>query len=349
MRLGFQIMGAKVRSKSVFLGSLSGAFCNLFLKPFVPGMFTVFILVIPLAIMLKVYAKSKYIIAFWVSVLVLLIIMIGSILIISPLCSLKPSIGPFLSQNPFGQCIGSLMESAFAMITLLLLSIFNVSLIPAMENLYATVNFVDIYLFGALFYWFYNASMRLFISEINNPKQIPFKLIAEWLVSTGAVIGLCIRQINVKNIKRNSICQQEKIQKLIDNNRELSVTNQELNEKVLKAQNNKYDNIDSNIQSTENLPIIKKKSYKIPDPKGNPAKITIGSSEMSVLLLIGFGKSNKEVTDLTGLADGTVRNIVTKLLSKLKCMDRTQLAIYVTNNKIINIVNEDSDISNRFF
>lgn len=49
--------------------------------------------------------------------------------------------------------------------------------------------------------------------------------------------------------------------------------------------------------------------------------------EMEIARLIGEGKSNKEISKILYITEGTVKNHVTKILDKMDLRDRTQLAI----------------------
>lgn len=348
LALGLKIMEVKV-GKAILLGAFIGALCTFFLKPLLPGFFSVLTLIIPLILLLKFYGKARLVVCCWLTFVLLLITIFGAALIDNSLSSINnKNIVHFLFETPFGISILALLENVFPAIALLFLKVLDISVMPSIENILTKVNFIDVYLQGAIFYWFYDSSIILLSDLVNNPRHPKMHLFAKWLISGGTLTGLMIRQIHFKKIQKKVVLNekekvrlQNKIQELTKDNQELININQELNEKVLKAQKSSMVNDNTNKIDTDILPVIKKKFYKIPDINGNPDKIKIGSSEMNVLLLIGFGKSNKEIVEITGLKDGTVRNLVTSLLDKLKCADRTQLAIYVTKNKIINIVNKE--------
>ncbi|MDR7870619.1 MAG: response regulator transcription factor [Tissierellaceae bacterium] len=57
--------------------------------------------------------------------------------------------------------------------------------------------------------------------------------------------------------------------------------------------------------------------------------------EYEIALLIGEGKSNKEISSLLYITEGTVKNHVTNILSKLELRDRTQLALSINQNPIL--------------
>ena len=54
--------------------------------------------------------------------------------------------------------------------------------------------------------------------------------------------------------------------------------------------------------------------------------------EMDVLRLVAEGYDNKEIAGMLFLAEGTVRNLVSRLLDKLQLKDRTQLAVYAVKH-----------------
>jgi DNA-binding NarL/FixJ family response regulator len=54
----------------------------------------------------------------------------------------------------------------------------------------------------------------------------------------------------------------------------------------------------------------------------------LGQLELKIVKFIGMGLSNKEITDKLKLKEGTVRNYISSILSKLGLRDRTQIAIF---------------------
>jgi DNA-binding NarL/FixJ family response regulator len=60
-----------------------------------------------------------------------------------------------------------------------------------------------------------------------------------------------------------------------------------------------------------------------------PASLAeLNPRERSILLLIGRGLSNREIASHLHLSEGTVKNHVTQVLSKLQLRDRTQVALW---------------------
>jgi two-component system, NarL family, response regulator LiaR len=71
-----------------------------------------------------------------------------------------------------------------------------------------------------------------------------------------------------------------------------------------------------------------------PPKKANPLD-EVSPRELEVLQLIGRGMSNKEIGDKLFIGERTVKTHVSHLLEKLQLQDRTQLAIYAVQNKLV--------------
>lgn len=54
--------------------------------------------------------------------------------------------------------------------------------------------------------------------------------------------------------------------------------------------------------------------------------------ELEIISLIVDGLSNKEIATVLEISEGTIRNIISNILTKLKLNDRTQLAIFAIKN-----------------
>ncbi len=57
-------------------------------------------------------------------------------------------------------------------------------------------------------------------------------------------------------------------------------------------------------------------------------KESLTQREDEILYLVAQGHSNKEIAETLYLSVGTIRNIISEILSKLELRDRTQLAVY---------------------
>lgn len=64
----------------------------------------------------------------------------------------------------------------------------------------------------------------------------------------------------------------------------------------------------------------------------NPLVDDLSEKELEVIQLVASGLNNKEIADTLFLSDGSVRNLLSSILSKLDLRDRTQLAIFYYQN-----------------
>ncbi len=60
----------------------------------------------------------------------------------------------------------------------------------------------------------------------------------------------------------------------------------------------------------------------------------INRTEWKVIKQVGYGRSNKEIAVALNLSEGTVRNCLSSVLSKLDLRDRTQLAIWAVQTGV---------------
>ncbi|MTI68675.1 MAG: response regulator transcription factor [Firmicutes bacterium] len=61
---------------------------------------------------------------------------------------------------------------------------------------------------------------------------------------------------------------------------------------------------------------------------------TLTKRELEICRLLAQGKNNKEIAQALFISKGTVKNHITKILTKLELRDRTQLAIFSVKNDI---------------
>jgi DNA-binding NarL/FixJ family response regulator len=62
-------------------------------------------------------------------------------------------------------------------------------------------------------------------------------------------------------------------------------------------------------------------------PKAEALVLPLSPREREIVSLLGSGASNKEIADRLNLAEGTIKNHVTNILTKLDVRDRTQAAL----------------------
>ena len=71
------------------------------------------------------------------------------------------------------------------------------------------------------------------------------------------------------------------------------------------------------------------------EPEFNPSEYELSSRDCEIMKLIAEGLDNKQIASKMFLAEGTVRNNISRMLDKLGLKDRTQLAVYAVKNNII--------------
>lgn len=67
----------------------------------------------------------------------------------------------------------------------------------------------------------------------------------------------------------------------------------------------------------------------------NGINISLTERELKVISMIVDGKDNKEIGASLFIAEGTAKNIITEIISKLNLKDRTQLAVYAVKNELV--------------
>lgn len=69
-------------------------------------------------------------------------------------------------------------------------------------------------------------------------------------------------------------------------------------------------------------------------PENGQAFARLGKQEKQVLLLLSEGRSNREIAKSTFLGEGTIRNYVNSILSKLGVMDRAEATAYARKHNL---------------
>lgn len=75
--------------------------------------------------------------------------------------------------------------------------------------------------------------------------------------------------------------------------------------------------------------------HRTVESKNEKISITFTERELSIVKLVGEGRSNKEIANSLFLSVGTVKNHITNILQELDLRDRTQLAIYAVKNGLV--------------
>lgn len=69
-------------------------------------------------------------------------------------------------------------------------------------------------------------------------------------------------------------------------------------------------------------------------PSFDPRRAGITEREQDIMRCVAQGMDNREIAAKLFLAEGTVRNNISRLLEKLKLKDRTQLAVFTVKNHL---------------
>ncbi|MDZ4907281.1 response regulator transcription factor, partial [Clostridium perfringens] len=64
-------------------------------------------------------------------------------------------------------------------------------------------------------------------------------------------------------------------------------------------------------------------------------KYDFSEKEFQIIKYIAEGLTNKEISEKLYLSEGTIKNNITNVLSKLNLRDRTQIAIFAFKNGIV--------------
>lgn len=70
-------------------------------------------------------------------------------------------------------------------------------------------------------------------------------------------------------------------------------------------------------------------------PPAETVMPNLNPKEMEIMRLIVYGNSNKEIAALLNNSEGSVRNAISAILTKLKLEDRTQLAVFAVRNNLV--------------
>jgi DNA-binding NarL/FixJ family response regulator len=82
--------------------------------------------------------------------------------------------------------------------------------------------------------------------------------------------------------------------------------------------------------STKNQSVLSKNQIEI-----NGITVKLTDRQMDIIKMIVNGYDNKQIGSELFIAEGTVKNSITEIISKLQCKDRTQLAVFALKNYLI--------------
>ena len=92
-------------------------------------------------------------------------------------------------------------------------------------------------------------------------------------------------------------------------------------------------------QNTYNKVLKQIHDHKKPnDSPVIPSNIDLTEREIEIIRMVVLGKSNKEIAENFFLSEVRIKRLISMILEKFKVEDRTQLAVYVTKNNIIDVI-----------
>lgn len=309
-KLIFKILGVEVGlGRMLFMVLIMVCYCSTG-KIILPDLAYNLILVGLVVLLLRTISRISFIRAFWSTFLAMLIVGIGG-LILEPFIFNK-EINSFIFTSPYGVVIGSGCEMLGPLIALFILSVFKISLVPPFRKRVAFVEFLEIVLFGIIFFIFYSTFVQMFSSLKNGSINTLNKIVVlQWAgaIAAGLVFYLVLYLIQ-KDSENRQHAHEEERNRLMD---------------LIRA-NNKEIAADIAVKLKADVPA---------DFSGSNPRNIFKPSEYIVLKLIVQGKSNKEIGAEMGRSEDAVKRIVSGLLDKLGLVDRGQLGIYAVVNGIV--------------
>ena len=85
----------------------------------------------------------------------------------------------------------------------------------------------------------------------------------------------------------------------------------------------------------EKIKSLSKDKSPIVLEKQEGLEVNLAKRQTEIIKLIIKGKSNKEIALELQITEGTVRNMISSLLSKYNLQDRTQIAVFGIKNNVL--------------
>lgn len=311
LSLGLKILKVEIKIKRIIPGILLGSFISLFIKPFIPGALAFFSFLIPFLVFLKYYSKAKWIVASWVTFLVLLCSAIFPVLI-SPLLGSNHDLSLFFSQNKYSLPITGLMEPLGATLVLTFLTIFNIPLIPSPTPLLTSIDFYDIYLFLALCFWCFLSSIEVW----KNLMRFSMWSLFVWTVAVAAFFAFYFHKINEQRKNQEYQKREQAQEQLIQELRE---------EKNKKVGPQDIEEFSDRLQNTLKPADI---DSEFPVYITSLPEMEFNDREQEILQLLAEGYSNPEIAKTLCLSTGRVANIISNNITPKTGLSERKLILY---------------------
>lgn len=141
------------------------------------------------------------------------------------------------------------------------------------------------------------------------------------------------RHPHIKVLVLTTFDDEETIDKAVSSGADGYILKEMSDEKVIASVKNVYAGISvfgSGVYQTMRSRLEEGKTAAGSSPQKSDLDFT--SREQEVIKLVAQGYDNKEIAASLFLAEGTVRNQISKLLEKVELKDRTQLAVYAVKH-----------------
>jgi DNA-binding CsgD family transcriptional regulator len=210
--------------------------------------------------------------------------------IITPIISSNHALISFFCGTWYGIALGVSSESLGVILLLVFIKLFKVSLIPHPGKALASINFIDIFIFGGLSFVCYLLVLLIWESGKSIPMLFLIKPFIGFIVTLALLIAYSLKKSNDQKVNEN------KDQEF-----------QELNKKY-QALKNLYD-------------------PDIPD-FGSKLDLHFTPREQDVLMALADGMSNQMMAKSFFLTNGTIANVISRLMIKLELESREQLVLF---------------------
>jgi DNA-binding CsgD family transcriptional regulator len=312
--LGLRILKITINPKKILPGALIGCLFSFFVKPYLPMSTAIFLPIALLILFIKAYGKEDLIKSAWAGFLVFLIIILGTVFIISPLC-LNKEIAFFFLNTQYGNTLGTVAEVLFPIIVLIIMSKNpKISLIPPF--LTKKFDVIAVVTLGATFYFIFCQSLRLLESLESNSNQKIEHFLYEWLATLTAVAGYYTLYKKAK--KENNRLEYEN-EKLI----ELHAVITEKDQQIMEL-----------FEALRTLLKDQGSRDAIPDEANKP-ELNITEREIKFIKYLEKGLTYKEIAAIEVLSLSRVGDIIATIKKKLNATSQAQIPIIAMKNKII--------------
>lgn len=346
--LSHRILKIKLDTKKIFIPILIMFIFSFVARPFLPASSRGPIIVIIFTLLLTAITGKINTInilkSAWTTLVTILTSGISSVFIVSGLYLLYPSISTFILNTILGNVLGVLFEGFFPFLAILILKKYpKITLVPPIEkiNYYNTIGLLT---FFTMFYTMYSASIKVYLHLINNSLDNFMELVSQWVAAVATILGTYLLLTNLKKkYESERLIYEERIAQLEQENQELVGLNEKLQANTIEPQEavTAMQDIIKRLQNTVKITVEKREKTLFIEKISNQTPIYMSPREKEVITCIACGMSNKAIATALDLTEGTVKNIITKLLEKFELETRSQLVVYAVKNGLIDIKNND--------